>query len=127
DYTRTCSCAYQNQTSLALVHMPELDVWTIDNAAQLELADGQVQQLGVNLGAPGDRRDQHGRVWLEYPVVAGESPGLPIEVAGPAQPWQDHSARHSGSALPWVLSSGLEGLHGIRVGLFAASPDKLST
>lgn len=127
DYTRTCSCAYQNQTSLALVHMPELDVWTIDNAAQLELADGQVQQLGVNLGAPGDRRDQHGRVWLEYPVVAGESPGLPIEVAGPAQPWQDHSARHSGSALPWVLSSGLEGLHGLRVGLFAASPDKLST
>ncbi len=28
DYTRTCSCSYQNQTSLALVHMPELDLWT---------------------------------------------------------------------------------------------------
>jgi outer membrane protein assembly factor BamB len=28
DYTRTCSCSYQNQTSLALVHMPELELWT---------------------------------------------------------------------------------------------------
>jgi PAS domain-containing protein len=28
DYTRTCSCSYQNQTSLALVHMPELEIWT---------------------------------------------------------------------------------------------------
>ncbi|UCF38026.1 MAG: PQQ-binding-like beta-propeller repeat protein [Acidobacteriota bacterium] len=28
DYTRTCSCSYQNQTSLALIHMPELDLWT---------------------------------------------------------------------------------------------------
>ncbi|HDY88588.1 MAG TPA: hypothetical protein ENH82_10840, partial [bacterium] len=25
DYTRTCSCPYQNQTSLALVHMPEAE------------------------------------------------------------------------------------------------------
>jgi len=28
DYTRTCSCSYQNQTSLALIHMPEVDLWT---------------------------------------------------------------------------------------------------
>ncbi|MCE9546037.1 MAG: PQQ-binding-like beta-propeller repeat protein [Planctomycetia bacterium] len=28
DYTRTCTCTYQNQTSLALVHMPEIEVWT---------------------------------------------------------------------------------------------------
>jgi len=23
-YTRTCTCSYQNQTSLALVHMPDV-------------------------------------------------------------------------------------------------------
>lgn len=33
DYTRTCSCGYQNQTSLALVHMPELDMWTLNYTA----------------------------------------------------------------------------------------------
>ncbi|MBM3240687.1 PAS domain-containing protein [Candidatus Poribacteria bacterium] len=28
DYTRTCSCSYQNQTSLALVHTPDVEIWT---------------------------------------------------------------------------------------------------
>jgi hypothetical protein len=28
DYTRTCTCAYQNQTSIALIHMPEAEMWT---------------------------------------------------------------------------------------------------
>src|SRR5438309_11268011 len=28
DYTRTCTCSYQNQTSLALVPMPEAEMWT---------------------------------------------------------------------------------------------------
>ena len=28
DYTRSCNCSYQNQTSLALVHMPEVETWT---------------------------------------------------------------------------------------------------
>ncbi|MEE8576109.1 MAG: PAS domain-containing protein, partial [candidate division Zixibacteria bacterium] len=31
DYTRTCVCRYQNQTSLAMVHMPEVETWT-DNS-----------------------------------------------------------------------------------------------
>src|SRR5256714_4167499 len=28
DYTRTCICSYQNQASLALVPMPEAEMWT---------------------------------------------------------------------------------------------------
>ena len=28
DYTRGCTCSYQNQCSLALVHMPEVEIWT---------------------------------------------------------------------------------------------------
>ncbi|MFC1717422.1 PQQ-binding-like beta-propeller repeat protein [Candidatus Poribacteria bacterium] len=35
DYTRTCSCSYQNQTSLALVHLPEVEIWT-DNTLERE-------------------------------------------------------------------------------------------
>lgn len=26
-----------------------------------------MQQLALNFGAPGDRRDEHGRLWLGYP------------------------------------------------------------
>jgi hypothetical protein len=28
DYSRTCSCSYQHQTSFGLVHMPEVEMWT---------------------------------------------------------------------------------------------------
>ena len=31
DYTRTCQCSYQNQTSLAFIHMPELEYWTTND------------------------------------------------------------------------------------------------
>src|SRR5690606_11473651 len=36
DYTRTCTCNYQNQTSLALIHMPEAEMWTSFLAAASE-------------------------------------------------------------------------------------------
>jgi PAS domain S-box-containing protein len=47
DYTRTCSCSYQNQTSLALVHMPELDLWTTYYAQPqtISLADTKIPLL----------------------------------------------------------------------------------
>jgi outer membrane protein assembly factor BamB len=67
DYTRTCSCSFQNQTSLALVHMPELEIWTHNDFGY----EGQrVKQAGVNLGAPGDRRGANGR-GTEFPSVGG--------------------------------------------------------
>lgn len=49
DYTRTCSCSYQNQTSLGLVHMPENEMWTYNRYNQLE---GRIRQLGSILGLP---------------------------------------------------------------------------
>src|SRR5205085_6668059 len=56
DYTRTCTCSYQNQTSLALVHMPEIEVWTNSTFQPA----GRIERLGVNFGAAGDRRDHSG-------------------------------------------------------------------
>ena len=116
DYTRTCSCAYQNQTSLALVHMPELEMWTV-NAAAASDSDKRVQQLGINFGAPGDRRDAQGVLWLEYPIVGGKSPPLAIEVGPGARFFRHHSSTMNGRDQPWVLASGVEGAAEIRVGL----------
>jgi hypothetical protein len=127
DYTRTCSCAYQNQTSLALVHMPEIDVWTNSNTAALDPVDGRVRQLGVNLGAPGDRRDPHGLMWLEYPAVAGDAPNLGLEFTGEPQFFQDHPTTMAGAALPWVASSGVEGLTSLRMSLKALPLHSLRT
>ena len=71
DYTRTCTCSYQNQTSLALVHMP-----AVGNVDFVRCANAQaaVRRVGINLGAPGDRKADDGTLWLEYPSVGGSSP-----------------------------------------------------
>ncbi len=127
DMTRTCSCSYQNQSSVGLVHMPELETWTIDNAAIVQDKSDRVVQLGINLGAPGDRRDENGRSWIEFPVVAGESPSLGIEVDGPFTTFQDFPASMSGATKPWISASGVLGLTGLQVWLKPVSPYKLIT
>lgn len=117
DYTRTCSCAYQNQTSLALVHMPEMDAWTISSIGVSDASGRRLRQLGVNFGAPGDRRDSHGLMWLEYPAVAGDGPNLGLTMAGEPEYFQDHPTSMRDAALPWVASSGVEGLTSLRLSL----------
>lgn len=127
DYTRTCSCAYQNQTSLALVHMPEMEMWTIHTAAASQ-SNGRAKRLGVNLGAPGDRRDDQGILWLDYPVVGGESPELSIELAGGNRSIRRHASTMGERPLPWVLASGLADVKKLRLQLnLGKSPDKSST
>ncbi len=127
DMTRTCSCSYQNQTSIGLVHMPELETWAIDNAAIVQQKTDRVLQLGINLGAPGDRRDAKGVSWIEFPVVAGDSPSLGIEIEGPYTTYQDHPATMPGAQTPWITASGVQGLSGLRVWLKPVSPYQLST
>ena len=77
DYTRTCVCSYQNQTSLALIHMPEVETWTSFGA---QTPKQPVRRVGINLGAPGDRKADDGTLWLEYPSVGGSSPTVPITI-----------------------------------------------
>jgi outer membrane protein assembly factor BamB len=108
DYTRTCSCAYQNQTSLALVHMPDMELWAYTQFG-LDATDGdRVERVGINFGAPGDRRAADGTMWLEYPSVGGDSPTVPVTVTGKGTNYfRRHAAQMSGEGLPWVASSGL--------------------
>ncbi len=110
DYTRTCSCAYQNQTSLALVHMPDVEVWSVDASATTVPTNTRIQHLAINFGAPGDRRDPRGKLWLEYPVTAGDAPGLSITLNAEAKIFQQHSSSMEGSSLPWVFASGYQGI-----------------
>ena len=77
DYTRTCTCSYQNQTSLGLVHMPGVEVWT---GVAVDRGEGPVRRLGINLGAPGCRRADSGTLWLPYPRTGAPAPDLPVLV-----------------------------------------------
>ena len=113
DYTRTCTCSYQNQSSLAMIHMPEVEIWTFTD---LESSDAPLERAGINFGAPGDRKADNGTLWLEYPGVGGASPELDIELTPEEPSWfRRHSLQLSDGDLRWVEASGVEGLRSIRI------------
>jgi outer membrane protein assembly factor BamB len=113
DYTRTCTCSYQNQTSLGFIHMPELEMWTRNDYTY---RGGSIDRIGVNLGAPGDRRDSTGTLWLEHPSRGAPSPKVPIDVTGTVKYFHQNAGRFE-EELPWVSSSGVEGDADIRITL----------
>ncbi|MCA9140760.1 MAG: PQQ-binding-like beta-propeller repeat protein, partial [Planctomycetales bacterium] len=127
DYTRTCSCAYQNQTSLALVHMPEIETWSIHNGASATPNGEAIKNLAINFGAPGDRRDEQGNLWLEYPVVAGDSPPLSIRVNPETSYFQRHSSSVANADRPWLAASGADGVTDLRIELHLKDEYELKT
>jgi len=115
DYTRTCVCSYQNQTSIALVPMPEVETWTFFGS---QMPKGPVRRLGINLAAPGDRKADDGTLWLEYPSVGGSSPAVEVSIEPKEPEWfRRHSSQVTGPGLSWVAASGAKGLTTIRIKL----------
>ncbi len=114
EYTRTCTCAYQNQTSIGLIHMPEAEMWTFFGTKETA---GQVKRLGINFAAPGDRRADDDTLWLEYPITPGLSPAISVTTK-PAAPeiFRRHASQVSGP-LPWVAASGFKGVSEVTIRL----------
>ena len=115
DYTRTCTCAYQNQTSLAFVNMPESEMWTYFGSGSTK---GSIRRAGVNFGAPGDRRADNGTLWTEYPSSGGKSPLVDVAIVGPkVEYFRRHSSLVKGNVPGWICGSGVTGATSIRVSL----------
>ena len=137
DYTRTCTCSYQNQTSVGLVPDPDAEMWTYRGVSTQ--SDEPIQRLGVNFGAPGNRVDDNGTLWLEYPKVTdlpkkgplsratpiGETPEVVLRAIPKIQVTADppgfrffrqHSSVMTGP-MPWVCASGVTGVQSVRVTL----------
>ncbi len=110
DYSRTCSCSYQNQTSLALVHIPDVELWSVHADVNSKLDVRDLETLAINLGAPGDRRSDDGCLWIEYPHESGESAPFSIEFNVDAAMYRHHSSRYAEADMPWLVSSGFEGV-----------------
>jgi len=116
DYTRTCTCSYQNQTSLALVHDPAAEAWAFN---LMDLGEAPIKRVGLNFGAPGDRLAPGGTLWLDWPSVGGPSPQVEVTCtpSAPAQ-FRHHASWVRAGELPWVAASGLLGVEelAVRVG-----------
>src|SRR5262249_41112163 len=76
-----------------------------------------VKRLGLNLGAPGNRKAPDGTLWLEYPYVGGPSQRVAVETT-PAKLdcFRRHASQITGE-LPWVGASGVRGLTSLTVPL----------
>ncbi len=126
EYTRTCVCSYPNQTSLALIHMPDMEQWASNDS--LPAPKKRIVRLGLNFGAPGDRMADDGTLWLDIPSVGGGSPdpqvamfpakeGKKQENIYNGRQFRMHSSRVREGTLKWVAASGLIGVTEIRVTL----------
>lgn len=107
DYTRTCSCAYQNQSSLALIHMPGAEQWMFSSLSS------PPAEFALNLGAPGDRRGPEGMMWFDQPSIGGNSPKLPVKIEGKSiRSVRHHMSRieNGDEAISWVASSAVVGI-----------------
>ena len=116
EYTRTCGCSYQLQTSCVMVHEPENDVWLSNQnmASQMKSQGGKFLNVGLNFGAPGDRFDTLGTMWLDYPQgednANNGSYTMPISVSvsdADAKYIRHHSASVIGED-NWVACSAIE-------------------
>ncbi len=115
DYTRTCTCSYQIQASVALAPMPEAEMWTYFGSTDV---GGTIRRVGVNLGAPGDRRAEDGTLWVEHPGAAGKSPSVPVRTSPETfETFRLNALSVEGAGLPWVAASGARGLRSLSLTL----------
>lgn len=105
-----CICGYSLFTSLALVHLPDSEVWSY-SALKVDAKKDAVRRVGINFGAPGDRQDDSGTLWLDYPSVGGSSPVVPIQVtADSPRYFRRHSSLLEGDGVKWIAGSGIDGV-----------------
>jgi len=96
DYTRSCTCSYQNQTSLAMIHMP--GDTNIENWTRYDASPPNPEGYGINLGAPGRRVDHDsGRVWFDEEGTMRRHPSA-----------IQKNADTIADSIDWVAASGKE-------------------
>ena len=129
-----CVCSYNFQTSLALapaLRRSNEDWAAFDDKAQ---AGTTISQFHVNLGAPGDRRDDQGALWLNYPrPVSNLLPGpmalpFPMQIVGGQgfEAYRFNAERRviQNTDKPWLYASGYRGVNAVELPLIYCDPDR---
>ncbi|MCE5277575.1 MAG: PQQ-binding-like beta-propeller repeat protein [Planctomycetaceae bacterium] len=144
EYTRECECQFQNKCSMALITDATAEAWSFEMGAPA--APARVARVGLNFGAPGDRVSEDGTLWLDCPDVGGPSAQVKVDLQ-PAKPnrqpaWAGNWRRQTLSLpgfggktiyrhvtavtdgpLPWVTSSGLDGVTSVKLTLAGAEAE----
>ena len=121
NFSEGCICSFSIYTSLALVHQPESELWTY-NILKKD-SDATVQRIGINFGALGDRRDENGTLWVDYPNVGGPSPEIEVSLKADQPQWfRYHVSQIQGDGLNWIAASGVKGIQSVTIPL-VVKPD----
>ncbi len=124
-----CNCNYNFKTTLALApaRRRSHEDWAVFMAP---LSPGALLRTGrFNLAAPGDRRDDAGGLWLQFPrapTYANRSMPVPIKLLGDSLRTVRVNADRvaiSNTARPWLYASAFEGVEGVQVQLFMSDQD----
>ena len=114
-----CCCSYNFKTNLALIAGPDRGAdWYVFARGE---GEGQIKHIAINLGAPGDRKDQRGTAWLGFPrpLVSTARPAPVTAMMADAASYynRDATATIRGTDSPWLYSSGLRGRGRIAIDL----------
>lgn len=109
-----CVCLFSIAATVVFEPRDHRMEWGVYSATGATLP---VRHMALNLGAPGDRRDAHGKLWLGYPRPSSR-PGidLPLELkpkfaaGGNFYSFNEKSFAVGGTDTPWVFASGGRGL-----------------
>jgi outer membrane protein assembly factor BamB len=109
-----CVCQFSIAATVVLEPRDDRDTWKIYSATGSQTP---VKHLAVNLGAPGDRRDQFGTLWLAYPrpaLVGRLEYELDIKPqlakGGGYYAENSESVKVQNADNPWIFTSGARGL-----------------
>lgn len=107
-----CMCAFPNMCTVVFQPSDENKAWAwYSTPGPLT----PVKRLGLNLGAPGDRRDKQGHLWLGFPRRSG-SLLLELDAAVgfyPGGSFRQHNSVYTNigqTDMPWLFASSAFGL-----------------
>lgn len=132
--TGNCLCTYNYATSFGMAPSGTRrnEDWALFNDAQLDTS--ALQRVAFNLGAPGDRRDTDGTLWLTLPrpalaVKMGTAIAVPatLDFDETLGPMRINTERHpvAGTDKPWLYGSNVRGLRRLHLDLQYYKPGGL--
>lgn len=115
-----CMCPFPNSCTLVFQHREYDRAWAYFSAPGPVLP---VKHLALNLGAPGDRKDDAGTLWLGWPRPGG---ALVLQFKASLRGWPGsgyfkrdrESVDIAGTPSPWLYRSGHRGLRACEIPLF---------
>ncbi len=119
-----CVCLFSIASTIVFEPREERMQWGVYSATG---ASTPVQHMALNLGAPGDRRDAHGKLWLSYPRPSSRAGiDLPLNLNQTFTPgggffsFNADSFPVANTDTSWVFASGARGLRRSKIPLLGA-------